>query len=275
MNTFRGLLLGVVLLFTGGTVSAEEFDVPEQKLIVSDGTNVITDGKSIPLGEMVDLSVTPVPDKVPHLSSVHYEWKLLENGKERKFKSNDAGTNIWGPAGVKAKKQQVFVVCTYLYVIRQVDGDPKSPILTVATRTCIIYGEVTIGDNPEPAPAPGPTLADGKYKLAKSAYDLVLSKVPADADRVKASKALADSFLAINKQITAGTLTDPKKILSETVKSNQKALSDAGINKDIWDPFFTDFTDVIYGLYSNNKIGTTADFAAAWTEISNGLNAIK
>ena len=271
----------LAVLLTATFTFATDFAVPKVNLVVTDGNNVVEAGKPVPLGELVDISVSKPDGTTKYLIATTYDWKLLENGKERKFKSPSGDpSNIWYAAGIKAKKQQVFCVVTYLYVVRANPTDEKSAIVEVASRTQFLYADISIGDaTPDPvtppAPDPAPNLADGKFKLAKSTYDLAMKKVAAGADRAKAAKALADSFRGIASSVKAGAIKDPKDILSKTAAKNQSSLADAKIGKDVWTPFFTDFLDVIYGMYEVGAISTADDFADAWNEIATGLEAIK
>ncbi len=276
MRPIRTVVALALALFFSAQAFAAEFVVPKQAIVISDGNDVILPGKTVPLGEMVDISVTKPVEAIPNLQTTSYEWKVVEQGKERKFKQGNGASNIWYAAGIRPKKQQVYCVISYLYVVREKIDDPTSRILEVAVRTQFLYVEVSVGDGePEPITPVGPALPDGKYKLGKTAYDLVLKKVASSPDRVKAAKALATSFKGIASSISAGALKDPKDILAKTTSSNQTALANIGVDKLAWDPFFTDLKEAIYDLYEKDNIATAGDFAAAWNEIAAGLDSIK
>jgi len=285
LRPFRAALMVVAALLVPSFASAADFVVPKAEIVISDGSGVVPAGKAVGLGELVDLTVTKSADPVPHLAAVSYEWKILEAGKERNYKSAGDKSSVWYGAGVAPKKQQAFAVVTYLFVVRAKEDDPKSAIKEVATRTQFLYVEVSIGgvippptpppgpDNPTPPPAP--TVPDGRFKLGKTAYDLSLAKVAVSPDRQKAAAALATSFRGMASSIKAGAFTDAKVMLPAVTTSNRTALANAGVPREAWTPFFTDLMEVVFAKYERDEISTLADFADAWNEIAAGLEAVR
>jgi hypothetical protein len=280
---FRGTVAALLLFFSYNISFATDFVAPKPTIVVTDGVKVIEPGKAVPIGEIVDISISK-QETVPYLEGVSFEWKVLErdsagNSKEVKFRTATP-QSIYYAAGLRDKKQQVLCAITYLYIVRENKDDTRSKILEVGTKSVLVYTEITIGkvvpnpvDPVVPDPA-APTFPDGKYKLSKTSYDLMFAKVK-EADRVKAAKALASSFRGMASSIKAGAISQPAQILTTTTTSNQNALKDAGVNKDSVKDFFVGLQDVIYNLYDSDKLVTAEDFATAWFEIAAGLEGVK
>lgn len=272
--------LSILFLLFASTVYATDFAIPTQ----------IMSGHETPVeaGDLVEVYITPITDdiKKPHLSGVSYQWRLFEfvggDIKEKRFRQDntEGGRTIFFGAGVKDKKFFVECYVTYLYMVKK-----DNVIVEVGTRNQLITGVVIVGNpspepvppgpNPNPpAPVPTPAFPDGKYKLAKFAFETAIAKVD-KATREKAATALAGSFNGIIADIDSKKLTDPKMILTKTAERNQKALRDIGIDAKLWDEFFTVLQDNIYERYERFEMSTVGDFRTAWGEIAVGLSQVK
>jgi hypothetical protein len=249
----------VALLFFASFCQAD-FVVPKQTLTGAD--------KPVPLGELASLNITP-PEKVAGLVSTSYTWKILDGSKDWPYRL-DVDGNVIFASGLKNKSLLVVVGITHVYEV--VDADKK--LKQYATKTVLLVSGLGLGEPSPPPPPPGPVLPDGKFKAAKAAYDAAVSKVPAD-NRVKGAKALVNSFRGIASAIAAGTLTDPKVILTTTTEKNRFALADAAIDKTVWSAFFDVLQPVIFDLYDQGKVSSASDFKDLWNEIAVGLDAVK
>ena len=256
--------------------SATDFQVPKVTLVVADGNGPVAPGAAVALGELVDVTVTPPDAPVPFLEKTSSEWKVLEGGKEHKFKVAADG-NIWYGAGIKPKRQQVFCVATFLYVRRVNQSDPTSGVLEVAVRTQLVYVEVVIGDPAPPPPVvppapPAPVVPDGKFKLARLVYDLG-QKVPAGDARARGAAALAQAFADSARRVKE--TDDPAAVLKAATAANRQALTQAGLSPDDWNGFFTALGQALFDMYDKGTLDRATDFAQAFSEISDGLRAIK
>lgn len=269
--------LSILFLLFASTVYATDFAVPTQ----------IMSGHETPVdaGDLVEVYITPITDdtKKPHLSGVAYQWRLFEvtNGdiKEKRFRQDntDGGRTIFFGAGVKDKKFFVECYVTYLYMVKK-----DNVIVEVGTRNQLITGVVIVGNPspepvpvpPNPTPVPTPSFPDGKYKLAKFAFETAIAKVD-KVNREKAATALANSFAGVIAEIDNKKLSDPKTILTKTTESNRKALLDIGVPASTWEAFFVALQDNIYERYERFELSTVGDFRTAWGEIAVGLSQVK
>lgn len=124
---------------------ATDFVVPKQAIIGAE--------KPVPLGELVDLSLSPLAEKPPHLVSVSASWKVLDvaGGQEKRVRDYEGG--VFFGAGIKKCKLKAIVAVTYLYAVKGDDGT----VGEVAVRTVFLMQDVQIGEDlPEPDPEPGP-----------------------------------------------------------------------------------------------------------------------
>jgi hypothetical protein len=233
----------------------------------------------IPLGELVDLTVSPVEKSPQYLQSTSYVWKVFEHGKEKRAREYDGG--IFFGAGIKARKLLVECAVTYLYLVK--DGDGK--VTDVATRTVILSTVVQIGEPGPTPPEPGPNppapplpptpLPDGQFKLAQTAFDLANQKITDPAVRPKAAKVVAQAMRGIASAVAAGTITTPEDVLKQTKQTQQSQLKQAGVDLNAVDAFGAALQDAVYGLYQQKKLNTAADFGAAWNEIATGLEKVQ
>jgi hypothetical protein len=271
MRPLRGLLAVTLLLVASVTGLATEFVPPKQTIQGAD--------KPIPLGELVDLSVSTI-DKAPEFYvKSSYTWRVLDyDAAAGKFVAKhvrETDNGIFFGAGVLPKRLYAECVATHLYLVKDKDGKA----VEVATKTVFLTAEVTIGEpGPAPGPGPGPTpdpvLPDGKYKLAKFVYRASI-KVKSDAVRPKAAAALAASYRGVASAISAGAVKDVKEALTKVTDSNRSALSSVGADKAAWEPVFTALQDQVYDLYTKKQINTPADFAVVFNEIAEGFAAVK
>lgn len=254
------MFAAALILFMGGLLHAADFTVPAQKIVGAE--------TPIALGELVTLSVS-APEKVPNLLSTVYEWKVFDGTQQKKF-AVDAAGNIFFGAGLKEKKLLAVVAITHVYGVK--DGNAYKEF---ATKTVVLSAVVSIGGGGEPEPGPGPgpqpkpddpTFDDGKYKLAKFAYD------NAPQGRSQDAKALAASFRGIATQIGAGALKDPEAILKATKDANAKALGQQG---SAWESWFVALQDKLFELSESGTLSSPEDFRTAWVELTAGLDKVK
>lgn len=273
MATQKFLGSFVALLLFVATAGATEFVVPAQKIVGGE--------LPVPLGELVILGISPIENKPEHYTTSSYKWKVLDqHGFEKRILETPDGIHL----GSGVKPSTIIVICsaTHLYIVK----DASNKITQIATRSVLILTKVSIGDpapnpnpnpnpDPNPKPIPPPVFPDGKYKLSKATYDMVIAKVAQSPNQIKGAAALATSFKTISTQIAAGALKDPTDILNKTKLSNQKALNDTQIPLSVWANFFVEIQEAIYPMWESGLINNADDFRQAWAEISAGLEAVK
>lgn len=142
--------------------------------------------------------------------------------------------------------------------------------------TEVIYVKINTAKGPNPGPVPTPTFPDGKYKLSKSTYDLVLKTVNPEYRHVASN--FAKNYEGIASKIAAGGYNSSKSaqtdILSDTTEANKASLKELQVDGKNWDSFFTAFSEVVYNLYQARSMVTKEDFEVAWREISQGFSGV-
>lgn len=255
MNKLLFSLIAAVLL--SGSSLATDFVVPQQKIVGAEAP--------VPLGELVDLTVSAIKDPPKHFVSYSVAWKVFDGDREKRVREYQDG--IFFGAGVVPKRMTALVAVTYLYAVRE--GDKATEI---ATKTVIISTPVVIGDEAPPEPvAPDPSFPEARYNLHKKSYSLAMSKVPAAA-RKAVSVNVAKSFESIASAVAAGAIVEVEDLLKKTTEANRAAV---GANKAGWEPFFKEIQEILYSLYEGKQMVTASDFAEAWREVSTGLKAVK
>ena len=242
---------------------AENFVIPEQKIV---GAEI-----PIPLGELVDLSISPIQSAPKFLVSTTYAWKVFDGYTEKRIRNYENG--VFFGSGIQAKRLKVIVSITHLYVVKD-----NEKLLEAATRTNFISTDVFIGEQePDTPPEPEvePEFGESKYQLSKFIYDNVKLLKISKSDKAKQSSAIAISFDSIAAAIAAGTIGTLDEILKKTAESNKLALTKSGGDRTKWEPLFTEIQEKLFDLYKTNKMQTKEDFAIAWREISSGLKLIK
>lgn len=277
-SMMRSRLLSFVAVLILSTVSyCQDFQVPKQ--------TIVGISETVPLGELVILSPSPLPE-VKNLDKVVYQWLILEDGKEKtRIRKDSDGTVSFG-AGVKSKTVQVILSCSYLFSQKEGDKVLKSDVKAV-----MLMGSLSIGDkvdpvdpinpptptpNPTPNPSPTPPPVDGseKFGAALDAYNLGI-KVSDKSMRLNGAKALANSYSSIAAKIAAGALKGDKTILTEVTASNKQALTDAKVTTTSWEEFNTTIQDKIFALYESNKLKDDGDYAQFYRELARGLSYVK
>jgi hypothetical protein len=242
---------------------AENFIVPEQKIVGAE--------LPIPLGELVDLSISPIQSTPKFLVSTTYAWKVFDGYTEKRIRNYENG--VFFGSGIQAKKLKVIVSITHLYIVKE-----NEKLLEAATRTNFISTDVFIGEE-EPStpvePEAEPEFGESKYQLSKFVYDGVKSIKLSKSDRAKQCAAIASSFDGIAAAIAAGTIATLEDILKKTAESNRFALTKSGGDRAKWESLFTEIQEKLFDLYKTNKMQTKEDFAIAWREISSGLKLVK
>lgn len=249
-----------------------DYQVPDQR---------INAPESVDPGEVIIVSVSQIQNPPQYLYAATYRWKVLENGKVKtNVKEWPDGTSVLFGAGVirPGEGSRVFTIIlsvAYLYVAKD-----KENITGIGQRSVLLTTTITVNGNPNPGPAPGPgpspgpVIPDGKYGLAKIVYQLAMDTVP-PGPRAKGAPALSNSFNGIAASVAAGTLTDPRSLLTQTKTANQTALANAGVSSNDWDNFFVGLQKTIFPLHSSGKLNTVQDFAEAWREIAAGLEKVR
>jgi hypothetical protein len=160
----------------------------------------------------------------------------------------------------------------YTFILAVGGGDQ------VATDTHELTIEAPLPPGPGPGPGPSPTppdpaLPDGKFALAKLARDWALSiDRESPLRRRQTAQSLAGSFRSIASAIAAGTLSNAESILEETRSANNRALGD---QVDAWKPWGARLADTLTSLHRDGRLRTTSDYVTAWTEIAQGLEAVR
>lgn len=242
---------------------AENFIVPEQKIVGAE--------LPIPLGELVDLSISPIQSAPKFLISTTYSWKVFDGYTEKRIRNYENG--VFFGSGIQAKKLKVIVSITHLYIVKD-----NEKLLEAATRTNFISTDVFIGEQEPDVPVEPevePEFTDSKYNLSKFAYENAKLVKLSKQDKVKQCAAIAASFDGIAAAIAAGAITTLEDILKKTAESNKSALTRSGGDKVKWEPLFTGIQERLFDLYKTNKMQTKEDFSIAWGEISSGLKLIK
>jgi len=264
----RGLLrcVAAAVLTLGLSVGAfaqDKYTVPDQKIVGAE--------KPVPLGDIVFLSLSKVDQPPAGYTKYNVTWKVIDGGKERGFRVMPDGSIFFG-SGLSKRSVTVLASVSYLYTDKK-DGQ----IVDADVRSALLSATLQLGDGPAPPPDPQPNVdpvfPDGKYKLSAAVWKLAKDKVPADG--LAGGAALAQSFKTMQSQIAAGRFQKVEDVLKETTLSNRKALDTAGVSRDKWDAFFSEFQEVIYKLYTDKKVANMADFATAWGEIAAGLEQVK
>ena len=246
------------ILVCGASLAAD-FVVPQQKIVGAE--------LPVPLGELVDLTVSPIKDPPKHFVSCSIAWKVFDGDKEKRVREYQDG--IFFGAGVVPKRMTALAAITYLYVVKE--GDKTTEI---TTKTVIISSPVIIGEDLDPAPdpaAPEPSFPEARYNLHKKSYYLAMGKVPA-AIRKGSAAAVAKSFESMASAVAAGAIKEVDDLLRKTAESNRAVV---GANKAAWEPFFKEMQDTLYSLYEDKQMVTAADFAEAWREVAAGLKSVK
>lgn len=257
MNKILFSLFATILISSSSL--ATDFVVPQQKIVGAEAP--------VPLGELVDLTVSPIKDPPKNFVSCSIAWKVFDGDKEKRVREYQDG--IFFGAGVVPKRMTALVAITYLYVVKE--GDKT---IEIATKTVIISSPVIIGEDPGPDPepsAPEPSFPEAKYSLNKKSYSLAMSKVPA-AIRKGSATAVAKSFESMASAVAAGAIMEVDDLLKKTAESNRAAV---GANKTAWEPFFKEMQDTLYSLYESKQMVTASDFAEAWREVAAGLKSVK
>ena len=242
----------------------DSYIIPTQKIVGAE--------QPVALGELVDLTVSPIAQMPTNLVGISYTWRVYDNGKVKHIRESNGGVYF----GTGMKPKTLLVECAVTYLFLKKDGDQ---ITDVATRTVILSTTLTIGDAPAPGPNPGPSpapgLPDGKYKLSQTAYNLANQKVTNATARVKGAPAIANSLRGIASAVSAGAVPSVEELIKKTKASQLTALQGVQVNPADWDAFGTSLQDTVYALYKGKQLDTTSDFATAWGEIATGLEAIK
>jgi hypothetical protein len=223
------------------------------------------------LGDLVDLSVSPIQNPPKFLVSTVYSWKVFDGYAEKRIRNYENG--IFFGSGIQNKRLKVIVSITHLYVVKE--GDK---LVETAIRTNFISTDIFIGEEePDVPPSPEiePEFTDSKYQLSKFIYDGLKPVKLSKLDKIKQCTAIASSFDSIAAAIAAGTITTLEDILKKTAESNKAALMRSGGDRAKWEALFTDIQEKLFSLYQSGKMQTKEDFSIAWKEISLGFKSFK
>jgi hypothetical protein len=258
-----------LFLFAFNVFSQDKFALPNQ--------NIVGAEQPIPLGELVDLSISPIKDKVPNLDKVVVSWKIYDGDNEKKFRAS--GDGIFFGAGIKSKKLLVLASVSYLYKVKEGDKITDADIKNVLLSATLQIGDQVLPAPPNPVdpkpvvPDDGEKLPAGRFNLSKIAYDNVYRYV--DASNRSGAKVYANSLEGVASSIAAGVYDEVEPILKATKEANDQAFKQANIPTKGWNAYGEAMQDIVYDLYKNKKLITVYDFRDAWLEISRGLKAIK
>jgi len=251
---------------TSRTVPADRFPLPKVQILGID--------KPYPLGELVDISLSPVDPATPNLASTSVVWKVFDfeaggGVVEKKIREYQDGSVSFG-TGIKNKKMLVLASVTHLYIVK--DGDKVGE---VATRSQVLTGQIQIGEPPPPEPPPPPTpLPDGKFRLAKFAYDSAMSLVSPTSDRATGADVVAKALKSVVSATRNGTIKTNEEFLKQCKDATDKAFIQAKLSPTVWNQFGIALQNKLYSLYKDErKLNTVQDFADAIDEVVNGLQS--
>jgi hypothetical protein len=163
----------------------------------------------------------------------------------------------------------------YEFILFAASSDGKTIAIDQARHTVTVEGDAPVPPGPNPPVPPGPNppgpLPDGKYGLAKFAHGAASALVTADPSKASTARNLAGSFSSVASMIAAGTVNGQADIKAKTTAANNTALGSA---RDAWLPFFNSLRVQLNDLTRQKKISANDDFATAWREIADGLNAV-
>jgi hypothetical protein len=121
------------------------------------------------------------------------------------------------------------------------------------------------GPDPDPPDPPTPVFPDGRFKLAKLAYDLAQEHVAVEY-RAQ-GKAIATECTAVSADIASG------KITGWNVALQALNVKTAQYKSGAWGVWFDRFIKEIERLYDAGELSTVQDFGVALDEIATGLRA--
>ena len=262
------LSLFVLFIFSVAALGQDKFPLPNQVIVGAE--------QPIPLGELVDLSISPVKDQIPNLDKFVVSWKIYDGDTEKKFRSS--GDGIFFGAGIKSKKLLVLASISYLYKVKEGDKITAAEVKNVLLSTTLQIGDQVLPkpnvDPEKPAiPDGGEKLPAGRFNLSKIAYDNVYRYV--DASNRNGAKIYANALDGVASSIAAGIYTEVEPILKATKEAGDNAFKENNIQTKGWNAFGEAMQDIIYDLYKNKKLVTVYDFRDAWAEMSLGLKSIK
>jgi hypothetical protein len=127
------------------------------------------------------------------------------------------------------------------------------------------------GPGPQPTPnPPEPSIPEGEFGIAPKIVKW--SKLVASENRSTQAQQLAEGLKTVQSQVAAGTLTNPRKILTAMLKVNRSTLGD---QLSFWKKFGEMFATEIARLYREGKLNNSKAWALLLLEIIIGLQSIK
>lgn len=232
----------------------DKFAVPAVKITGAD--------TPIKFGEVVDLQVTaqgPAPDA----AEVQYTWTVVP---QHDYIAWPDGSRIIFGSGTEETSYTVVVTAMYLFVSK--DGETAAAKQKFVTLT----KEVTIGgvQPNKPAPRPQPQPKPNQTGLFNNTQTWLSTVNLAKAKRAQDALALSRSFRNVASSIREGALADIAAITAQTKKSNDALL---GQDLPAWGGWFKNLATTLDELYKSGQVMTPSQFAAAWEEIADGLEA--
>jgi hypothetical protein len=122
----------------------------------------------VPLGELVDLSVSASAPRPKYLVSSSYDWLVLDITRAddgsyshaarrvRSYADADGGQGVFFSPGISPRRMLVVCAATHFFAV--VDEKDPTKLVKAATRTVILRAELVVGEpkaDPVPVP-PGP-----------------------------------------------------------------------------------------------------------------------
>ncbi len=232
-------------------------------------TQKIVGTEPVGLGEIIELSLSPVADAPEDFVKHAVDWKVFDGDKQRRV-IHAADGKVLVAAGINPARLKVFASVSYLYQKEKL----KSKLLTETVVVGSPPGPTPPGPNPNPnPPGPAPVFPDGKYKVAAKVYDLFVKHVPLDAHKL--APALQKNYEGMAAAVNAGVIKTGTDLLKQTTEKNRSSLVAEGVSKESVDLFFNALELLVWELYDGKKVGSMADWATVWNEIALGLSKVK
>lgn len=288
MRKLLGLFLCFSLLFCGQTYGEDrKSDVKVVKMedIKQELTGL---NKEYNQGDLVKVKISPLPKTANTITAV-YKLSLLENSKKsdncealtKVEKSTDEKRDgsdfVFAARGSPNNRYQILFAATY---IEHKPG--TNEIVNVYNPDIAVYDVKINGNNPGPQPDVDPNIIpDGPNGFIKLVYN---ESMKLKTDKIKSKTLftnLANSFSGMSSKIAAGIYKDStddaeqadrvNRFLTESKELNNKAITDSGVDKILFDGTFdVAIKGKLDELFNAGKLRKFNEYQSIWAEIAEG-----